>query len=163
MAYKIISKHTVKQGHFVSFLSVAFIFSHSVHAEPGKGLIDGKLAVCPDKQNCVSTENNALTPISIHIQTPEEAWLILKTVITEMGGNIIKFHSDYLWASFETSLMKFTDDVEARLDLENKVIHLRSASRVGYYDFNANNKRLKRIIKRVSNKLEPDRFKNINE
>ena len=157
------SKHTVKQGRFVSFLTIAFIFSHAVHAEPGKGLIDGKLAVCPDKPNCVSTENNVLTPVSIHLKTPEEAWLILKTVIMEMGGNIKKFNPDYLWASFETSLMKFTDDVEARLDLENKVIHLRSASRVGYYDFNANNKRLKRIIKRVSIKLEPDRFRNINE
>ena len=157
------SKHTVKQGRFVSFLSIAFIFSHAVHAEQGKDLIDGKLAVCPDKPNCVSTENNALTPISINLHPPEEAWLILKTVITEMGGKIIKSRSDYLWASFETSLIKFTDDVEARLDLENKVIHLRSASRVGYYDFNVNNKRLKRIIKGVSNKLEPDRFKNINE
>lgn len=153
------SKHTVKQGRFVCFLSIAFIFSHVVYAEPGKGLIDGKLAVCPDKPNCVSTENNALSPISIHMQTPEQAWLILKTVITGMGGNIKKFRSDYLWASFETSLMKFTDDVEARLDLENKVIHLRSASRVGYYDFNANNKRLKRIIKRVSDKLEPEKYR----
>ena len=160
------SRHTVKQGRFVSFLTIAFIFSHTAYAESGKGLIDGKLAVCPDKPNCVSTEDNALTPISIHLQTPEEAWLMLKTVITEMGGKIIKFRSDYLWASFETSFIKFTDDVEARLDLENKVIHLRSASRVGYYDFNVNNKRLKRIIKGVSIKLEPDdfsRFKNINE
>jgi len=60
-------------------------------------------------------------------------------------------------------MLKFTDDVEARLDLTNKVIQLRSASRTGYYDFNANKNRLNLLINRVNRKLNPGSLKNIHE
>jgi len=41
--------------------------------------------------------------------------------------------------------MRFVDDTEFMLDTENKLIHLRSASRLGYRDFNVNRERLESI------------------
>ncbi len=131
------------------------------HAE--KDLINGKLAICPDKPNCISTENNDLAPVSFATYNSEQAWKILQDIIVEQGGKIEKIHENYLWASFQTSVFKFTDDVEARLDKDNQLIQLRSASRTGYYDFNANRNRLKRLIEAFSLKLNSDNLDNIYE
>lgn len=124
-----------------------------LYAKPEKHLIDGRLAQCPDKPNCVNTENNDLPAISFGSLPPESAWNIVQTVIKEQGGKIIKADSTYIWATFETPMIKFTDDVEARIDKKERFIHLRSASRVGYYDFNTNKKRLKGLINSISTQL----------
>ncbi len=128
-----------------------FLLPSHVYAQAGKDLIDGRLAPCPNKPNCLNTEHHGLPPIAIN--NPDQAWSVAQTVISELGGSIKKSRSDYLWATFQTDVIKFTDDVELRLDAKNKLIHLRSASRAGYYDFNVNKKRLKKIINSVNSKL----------
>jgi len=140
-----------------SLLSSLILFTHCVKAESNRDLINGKLATCPDKPNCISTESYDLPPIQI--QNTHQPWLTLQSVITGLGGTLKKSGPDHLWATFDTSLLKFTDDVEARLDQKNKLIHLRSASRVGYYDFNTNKKRLIRIITLFSSKLNREKIK----
>jgi len=140
-----------KQNLSYIFFCIIFIFPVHAYAQAGKDLIDGRLAPCPDKPNCLNTEQGGLDPVSI--DNTGQAWIILQKVIKEQGGSIKKSRSDYLWATFETDIIRFTDDVEVRLDAENKLIHFRSASRAGYYDFNANKKRLKKIIHSVNRKL----------
>lgn len=49
--------------------------------------------------------------------------------------------SDYLHAVFTSRIFRFKDDLELRMDRENRIIHLRSASRTGYSDFGVNRKR----------------------
>ena len=139
------------------------LFSASALAEPVKGLVDGQLAPCPDKPNCISTEKGSLSPIAFGNTNPKKAWEMLQESIIELNGKIESKQDNYLWASFTTPMLKFTDDVEARLDLTNKVIQLRSASRTGYYDFNANKNRLNLLINRVNRKLNPGSLKNIPE
>ncbi len=133
-------------------ISLMFLLPIQSYAQAGKDLIDGRLAPCPNKPNCLNTEHHGLPPISVN--NPEQAWSVVQSVISELGGSIKKSRSNYLWATFQTDVIKFTDDVELRLDAENKLIHLRSASRAGYYDFNANKKRLTKIIRTVNNKLK---------
>ncbi|MCK5888636.1 MAG: DUF1499 domain-containing protein, partial [Methylococcales bacterium] len=129
-------------------------FPHIAYADMDKQLIEGKLAVCPDKPNCVNTEYADLAPISYAKLRADQAWNTLQVIIKAQGGEIKKVEQSYLWATFTSSLFKFTDDVEARLETENKRIHLRSASRVGYYDFNANKKRLQKIIEEATSKID---------
>ena len=148
---------------FCGTLILLSLFSNSALAAPGKDLINGKLAPCPDSPNCISTENGNLAPIAIGKHNPVQAWLLLQESIIQLGGKIETVRPDYLWASFQTSTLKFTDDVEARLDQENHLIQLRSASRKGYYDFNANRNRLQRIKDIFLIKLNPERLKNIQE
>lgn len=139
------------------------LFSLPTLAHAEKDLINGKLALCPDKPNCISTETGDLAAISFAAHNSEQAWILLQASIVEQGGKIEKTTDNYLWASFQTSLFKFTDDVEARLDKDNQLIQLRSASRTGYYDFNANRNRLKRLIEVFSLKLNTDKLHNIHE
>lgn len=141
-----------KQNLRYIFFSMIFIFPIHVTAQAGKDLIDGRLAPCPNKPNCLNTEHGGLVPVSI--ENKEQAWVVLQKVIKEQGGSIKKSRSDYLWATFETDIIKFTDDVEVRMDADKKLIHFRSASRAGYYDFNANKNSLKKIINSVNRKLK---------
>ena len=139
--------------HLLFIFIINSIFSSSVIASADKGLINGKLAECPDKPNCISTENKRLAPISIDSADPQSAWQLVQKVVKQQGGKIVQANDHYLWATFKTPVLKFTDDVEIRLDLDKSVIHFRSASRVGYYDFNANKNRLENLIKTISSKL----------
>ena len=55
---------------------------------------------------------------------------------------IIAQESEYVYAQSTTSLLKFTDDLEFAVDRKAHVIHVRSASRIGRKDFNANRERI---------------------
>jgi uncharacterized protein (DUF1499 family) len=53
--------------------------------------------------------------------------------------------SGYIHAECTSWLFRFTDDVEFALDDAQKIIQVRSASRVGYSDLGANRKRVETI------------------
>lgn len=55
---------------------------------------------------------------------------------------------EYLHVVFKSKLWKFADDVEFWLPDQEAVVHFRSASRKGHWDFGANKKRMKRLEKR---------------
>ena len=52
---------------------------------------------------------------------------------------------DYLAVTFTSSIFRFVDDLEIRIDTDQQLIHLRSASRVGRSDGGVNRKRLERL------------------
>ena len=67
---------------------------------------------------------------------------LLKIVILKMGGNVQVESGNYLAAIFTSVIFKFVDDLEIRIDSTPEVIHIRSASRVGYSDMDVNKKRM---------------------
>jgi uncharacterized protein (DUF1499 family) len=70
----------------------------------------------------------------------------LKTVIQNLPKTkIITETENYLYAEFTSALMGFVDDVEFLLDEEQKVIHVRSASRLGQSDLGVNRQRIETI------------------
>ena len=107
-------------------------------------MTDGKLSPCPRRPNCISSEDDAgpsrIEPLTF-TGTPETAWACLKRAIQGNGGTIEREGSDYIWAIFKTRLFRFVDDIEFRVDVKDEVIHVRSASRVGYSDFGVNQRR----------------------
>ena len=118
-----------------------------------KGIIDGRLAPCPGRPNCVSSEDDA-GPSRIaalpFTGAPEAAWEDLKRAIQAEGGSIEREDDDYLWALFKTRLFRFVDDVEFRMDAPRRLIHVRSASRLGYSDLGANRKRVEALRRRFA-------------
>ena len=60
-------------------------------------------------------------------------------------AKVIMAKEDYVHAQFRSRLFGFVDDVEFSFQEDQKTIHLRSASRTGYYDFGVNRKRVERI------------------
>ncbi|ATX81074.1 Uncharacterized conserved protein, DUF1499 family [Mariprofundus ferrinatatus] len=117
------------------------------------GLQDGMLRACPDKPNCLCSEailsanvRNRSEPIAIFSgHSQKRAWQLLRQAVIHSGGTIEQERDGYLHATYSSRLFRFIDDFEARLDRQAGVIHLRSASRVGHSDFDANRKRVETI------------------
>ena len=65
------------------------------------------------------------------------------------GAHIVENSPDYLAVQFETRWLRFVDDAEFLLDPTAKVIHVRSASRLGRKDFGANRRRIEAIRQRA--------------
>ncbi len=61
------------------------------------------------------------------------------------GARVVTVEPGYLYATFTTPLMKYTDDVEFLLDAAAGVVHVRSASRLGRSDLGANRQRIEAI------------------
>ena len=135
----------------ILFASIALgITSH--YTTPKLGLDHGKLKACPGNPNCVCSESYAETdashqipPLKLSGQNIEASWKLLSQAVIDQGGTIIIESEDYLHAEFTSSIFRFVDDLEARLDKTSGNIHLRSASRVGHSDFGANRKRVEAI------------------
>jgi uncharacterized protein (DUF1499 family) len=113
------------------------------------GVDNGRLTPPPRKPNCVSSQ--AEPGDTVHYVTPlsfkgdaKAALKKLAQIIDDMPRTqIIESKATYLYAEFSTPLLGFTDDVEFYCD--GKVIHVRSASRLGYSDLGANRKRIEAI------------------
>jgi len=133
-----------------AFVVVALIALSIVSRSGGThGLMQGKLQPCKFTQNCVCSEafdNKNAEPIDISAMAPDAAWEQLKNAVKITGGEIQQADANYLWAVYTTSVFRFKDDFEARLDKSQGVIHLRSSSRVGHGDLGANKKRVDAVI-----------------
>ena len=114
------------------------------------GILDGRLTPCLDKPNCVCSEyredvEHFIEPLEISGQAADEVNAVIRGVIREMGGEIATERADYIAATFRSSLFGFVDDLEIRIDPGKSLIQLRSASRVGYGDLGANQKRVEQF------------------
>jgi uncharacterized protein (DUF1499 family) len=115
------------------------------------GVVDGRLAACPNTPNCVSTQatdpRHQIEPIAFD-GSPENAMRQLKAALAGIPRmKIVSETANYLHAEATSRIFRFTDDVEFLIDPQAKVIHFRSASRVGHSDLRANRARMERIRK----------------
>lgn len=113
------------------------------------GVTDGKLAPCPDSPNCVSSQAgdavHKIEPLAYKTDRTD-AFSRLVTVIKGMKRTrIISSTDNYIHAEFTSKIFRFVDDVEFYFTNAGKVIHVRSASRVGYGDMGVNRKRVEEI------------------
>ncbi len=61
------------------------------------------------------------------------------------GATVVNEKPGYVYAQCQTRWLKFTDDLELALDASARVIHVRSASRIGRGDLGVNRKRVEAI------------------
>lgn len=140
---------------FICGLAVLVTLSLISRKTPELGMLNGKLHACPDKPNCLCSEysdNNYIEPVVINkrdLHIPE-----LEKIIRDMGGSPHTVEEHYLRATFATPLMRFVDDFELRLDIENGLLHLRSASRVGHSDFGKNRQRIEEFKRRLESAFD---------
>ena len=73
---------------------------------------------------------------------------LAEIISTFKRAKIVVNEQDYLHAEFASAIFGFVDDVEFYFDDENKVVHFRSAARLGKYDFGVNRKRMDEIRER---------------
>lgn len=127
-------------------ITVLFVLGSKSKLGQAPGLISGKLSLCSNKPNCVCSEYNNdshyIEPMTISDESKVNVHNIIKKVIQAMGGTIQIASNNYISASFSSAIFGFVDDFEIRLDLSQKIIHVRSASRVGHGDLGVNKKRV---------------------
>lgn len=111
--------------------------------------MDGRFRPCPDSPNCVSSqstdERHYIDPIQYE-GTLDDAREALESVLNQWPrSKIVSSKSDYFHVEFTSLVFRFVDDAEFYFEPDLKVIHVRSASRMGLYDFGTNRRRIEGI------------------
>jgi uncharacterized protein (DUF1499 family) len=126
----------------------AVLVSAACSATP-PGLVEGRLAPCPSSPNCVCSEHPderaVIAPLAFPGDPVESFRALVAFLEREPRVELVTVRPDYAHAVFRTRLLRFRDDVELRLDPAARVIHVRSASRVGRSDFGVNRKRIESL------------------
>jgi len=60
-------------------------------------------------------------------------------------ATVIREEGNYIYAEYKSALMGYVDDVELLLDESARLVHVRSASRLGRSDFGVNRKRIEEL------------------
>ena len=110
------------------------------------GARDGRLAACPERPNCVASRDaddaHAVPPFAYAGDARDAMARLAALIQAQEGATIVMRRDDYLHAEFQSKLMGFVDDLELLADPAAHVIHVRSASRLGYSDLGVNRARV---------------------
>ncbi|HET7006281.1 MAG TPA: DUF1499 domain-containing protein [Candidatus Binatia bacterium] len=137
----------------LNLLAIWFItmplFSCSGTRPANLGVKDGRLSVCPASPNCVSSDAvddaHAVVPFQL-IVPPTDAWRGLRTAVDALPRTkIVNATDDYLHVECSSAVFGFVDDLELHLRPAEKLIAVRSASRLGHSDFGVNRKRVEQL------------------
>lgn len=145
-----VSRRTYKPALVLSFATLLSACSGS--PPDNLGLHNGRLAACPASPNCVNSQasdaQHAIKPLPLQ-GSPEQTQARLKALISnEPRALLVDEAPGYLRAEFSSKLMRFVDDVEFMIGAT--AVDVRSASRLGYADFDVNRERIEQLRQRLN-------------
>jgi uncharacterized protein (DUF1499 family) len=112
-----------------------------------------RLAPCPDKPNCVSTQSTDPAKRMPALGFAGEVEPVRGAILDVLGetprARVVEAEADYIHAEFTTLLLRFVDDVEFAIDPSAKRVDFRSASRVGHSDLGTNRRRMEDLTRRL--------------
>lgn len=116
------------------------------------------LAACDGGPHCVSSQSadpeRQVQPL--HYSGGREA--ARKRLLAVLGAQerltLVTTTPDYIHAQVTTPLMRYVDDLEFLFSANFPLIDVRSSSRIGYYDFNANRNRVEGIREQFQQTLD---------
>jgi uncharacterized protein (DUF1499 family) len=108
-----------------------------------------RISPCPDSPNCVSSQSNDsahfIEPLRYTGNLADARQKLIELLENSKRTRLISVETDYIHAEFRSLIFNFVDDVEFYFSSEDRIIHVRSASRKGYYDFGVNRRRVERL------------------
>jgi uncharacterized protein (DUF1499 family) len=112
-----------------------------------------RLAGCPDRPNCVSSEakdpRHAVAPMQL-AGGSDAAWNDIQAVVGCLPrSKIVKATDRYLHVTLKSRIFGFIDDLELKLEPQTRQIAIRSASRKGYFDLGVNRRRVEYLRKQL--------------
>ncbi|WP_415900872.1 DUF1499 domain-containing protein [Neptuniibacter sp. QD48_11] len=142
------------------FILFAFKAFKSRTGEPA-GIVDSRLTKCSSKPNCVCSEYSDkphyIEPLALpaNVKDSDAVIAVLVEVIEGAGGvvQILIKENRYIAAEFNSRILGFVDDFEVRIDMEERLVHFRSASREGYSDFGVNKARVRSITSQLEKEI----------
>lgn len=122
---------------------------YNVAATWAVGISDGSLTNCPASPNCVvslgADSKHAIEPITYHVDRDVARKTLLKVLTVIPRTEVVEQTDNYIHATSKSRIFKFVDDVEFYFPNDEKVIHLRSAARIGDSDLGVNRRRMEQI------------------
>lgn len=122
--------------------------------EVGMAIQNGKFEPCTWAPRCVSTQETGRKYVE-PLPYQENLAVIREKTLDVIRGmkrtKILRAENNYIHAQFTTRLLRFKDDVEVYFDDENKIIHFKSSSRIGFYDGRTNKNRINRLKDALKN------------
>jgi uncharacterized protein (DUF1499 family) len=111
---------------------------------------------CPDTPNCVSSlatnPKYRVEPFKLK-KDPETSWdMVQKTVGSLPRTKIISADNSDIHAECSSMIFRFVDDLMLHLNPSKDIIHIRSASRIGYFDLGVNRDRVENLRKKLQQK-----------
>ncbi|WP_290918852.1 DUF1499 domain-containing protein [Halodesulfovibrio sp.] len=118
---------------------------------------DGVLSPCPISPNCVcsklpQSDSHYIEPLVPTASTLAIFPLLVEYVQQLPNAELEEKASHYVRVSIKSMFLGFTDDLE--LFFAGDKIHVRSASRTGWYDFGVNRRRVESIRRYMEDELE---------
>lgn len=118
----------------------------------GLGVTEGELLPCPPSPNCVSTQaspeedsEHHVDPIVYTDDRMKTQLLIESYMLGKGNAHLVSSSLGYVHFEVKSPLIGYIDDVEFYLPAADSVVHIRSASRIGYSDFGVNRERVRQI------------------
>lgn len=137
---------------FSIFITIAssLVFPQATWAMASSlGVKDGYLAPCPETPNCVVSQNpdtsHKISPLEYHSDQATARETLLQVLTVVPRTTVTEQTENYIRAESKSRIFKFVDDLEFYFPDNEKVIHLRSASRVGESDLGVNRRRIEQI------------------
>ena len=116
------------------------------------GLKNNLLLSCPKSPNCVVSQTSGpkhqIHPIHYTSSVEIAKERLNQVILSMVDTRIITQNKVYWHVEFTTRWLRFIDDVEFYFPESEALIHLRSASRSGYWDLGVNRKRVEEIRSR---------------
>ena len=142
---------------FAGLAALAFLAGCAGEPPAELGVRDGRLAPCKPTPNCVASQadraadpGHYVPPLAIRGE-PEAAWAALVAAVRATPRvQIVAEGPGYLHAEYASRVFGFVDDVELQLDPSAKLVHVRSASRLGRSDFGVNRARIEALRTRLA-------------
>ena len=127
------------------------ILLSATHATAGPN----RLSPCPDSPNCVNSQSTDparfIQPLRYTGDLADARQKLIDLLKDSKRTRLIQVETDYIHAEFRSLIFNFVDDVEFYFPSGDRIIHVRSASHTGYYDFGVNRKRVERLRARFEN------------
>jgi uncharacterized protein (DUF1499 family) len=113
---------------------------------------------CPDRPNCVSSisknQDRHVAPFAYACERRQAVEALRQILSLQKRATIVEKREDYLRAEFRSKIFRFVDDVEFYFPVDQPLVHVRSASRLGYSDLGVNRKRVETLRASFSDALK---------
>ncbi len=150
----------MKAGAYLSpaVLACGLWLGTATAASPPAAVVPGDLAArlaCPGSPNCVNSLGaGGLEPLA-YAGSPDQGLARLRAVLAGMGEARIEAADAVSLAAIFTTRLGFRDEVVFVFDPVRPIIHFRSRSLLGFYDFDKNRSRMAAVAERFAATAPP--------
>lgn len=156
------SNNTRIVSRIVLMISAVILLADCTNGSPPNHYVTttGALVACPNAPHCVSSDapadNSHYVRPFVFAGTGKQARLeLLEALATMPHATRIEVRPRYIHTRFQTTL-GFVDDVTTIIRPRKGTVAVRSASRIGYYDFGKNRSRITALRKRFDKRARID-------